>query len=45
MGSSHCGSTITNPISNHEDMGSIPGLAQCFKDPVSLGSGVPVAVV
>ena len=34
--SSHCGSAVMNPISNHEDMGSIPGLAQWVKDPMSL---------
>ena len=25
LGSSHCGSVVTNPTSIHEDMGSIPG--------------------
>ena len=39
IGSSHCGSAVTNPTSNHEeDAGSIPGLPQCVK-----GSGVAVS--
>ena len=29
-----CGSVVMNPTSNHEDMGSIPSLAQWIKDPV-----------
>ena len=27
LGSSHCGSTVMNPTSIHEDMGLIPGLS------------------
>ena len=34
-GSSHHGSAVTNPTRIHEDMGSIPDLAQGVKDPVS----------
>ena len=30
--SSHCGSVVTNPTSNHEDAGLIPGLTQWVKD-------------
>ena len=35
-GSSHHGSVVTNPTKIHEDVGSIPGLAQWVKDPVLL---------
>ena len=31
--SSLCGSVEMNPTRNHEDVGSIPGLAQWVKDP------------
>ena len=34
--SSHCGSVVTNPTNIHEDVGSIPGIAQWVKDPVFL---------
>ena len=30
--SSYCGSAVTNPYSNHEDEGWIPGLTQFVKD-------------
>ena len=34
--SSCCGSAVTNLTSNHEDLGSIPGLTQEIKDLVLL---------
>ena len=39
---SHCGSVVTNPTGNHEDLGSIPGLTKWVKDlgiAVSCGVG------
>ena len=32
LGSSHCGSVVTNSISIHEDPGSIPSPVQWVKD-------------
>ena len=32
-GSSHCGSAVTSLTSIHEDVASIPGLAQWVEDP------------
>ena len=40
LGSSHCGSMVTNPTSIHEDVGLISGLMQWIKDPA-----LPWAVV
>ena len=34
--SSHCGSVVTNLTSNHDNAGSIPGLAHWVKDPAFL---------
>ena len=36
IGSSCCGSAVTNMTSIHEDMGFVPGLAQWVKDPALL---------
>ena len=34
LGSSYCSTAIKNPTSNHEVVGSFPGLTQWVKDPV-----------
>ena len=54
IGSSCCGSEVTNPTSTHENTGLIPGLAHClriqhrselwYRLPMQLGSHVAVAV-
>ena len=36
IGSSHCGSMVTNLTSFHKDAGSILGLTQWVKDPALL---------
>ena len=36
IGSSHCGSVVTNLTSIYEDAGSTPGLTQWVKDPALL---------
>ena len=50
--SSHCGSGVKNPTSNHEDVGSITGLTQWVKGSsvvascsVDLGHGLDLALL
>ena len=42
-GSSHCGSAVTNLTSVHQDVSTIPGLAQWIKDPALLRAMVKIA--